>query len=168
MMLSRPEGLFPSRRRRAELHEAGVEAAVPEITEEWRDRNAAPEPRTPVLRTEQLTKQFGGLVAVKDVDFDIPAGSIVSLIGPNGAGKTTFFNVVAGLTDPTSGSVEFMGRAHRAAERSWLEPFIWVAPAVIVAIRHAACAPRRHQPRPSPRCSSLVLSSCSWSCCCPR
>ena len=87
-----------------------------------------------VLRTVRLTKQFGGLVAVKDVDFDIPAGSIVSLIGPNGAGKTTFFNVVAGLTDPTSGSVEFHGRRRIAPpERSWLEPFIWVAPAVIAA-----------------------------------
>jgi branched-chain amino acid transport system ATP-binding protein len=88
-----------------------------------------------VLRTMRLTKQFGGLVAVKDVDFDIPEGSIVSLIGPNGAGKTTFFNVVAGLTDPTSGAVEFRGRRRIAPpERGWLEPFVWVAPAIIAAV----------------------------------
>ncbi len=91
-------------------------------------------PRTHVLRATRLTKQFGGLVAVKDVDFDIPEGSIVSLIGPNGAGKTTFFNVVAGLSDPTSGTVEFRGQRRIAPpERGWLEPFVWVAPAVVAA-----------------------------------
>ena len=63
-----------------------------------------------------MTKQFGGLVAVNAVDFDIPKGSIVSLIGPNGAGKTTFFNVVAGLYEPTDGGVDVRGpRDDRAA-----------------------------------------------------
>jgi len=94
----------------------------------------ADRPRATVLRATRLTKQFGGLVAVKDVDFDIPEGSIVSLIGPNGAGKTTFFNVVAGLSDPTSGTVEFRGQRRVAPpERAWLEPFVWVAPGVIAA-----------------------------------
>jgi branched-chain amino acid transport system ATP-binding protein len=63
-----------------------------------------------VLDGQALRRQFGGLVAVNDVDFQIPAGSIVSLIGPNGAGKTTFFNLLTGMYKPTSGRVTFMGR----------------------------------------------------------
>ncbi len=63
-----------------------------------------------ILEARQVTKRFGGLVAVNAVDFDIPRGGIVSLIGPNGAGKTTFFNVVAGLYRPTSGTVWFQGK----------------------------------------------------------
>ncbi|MGA3029600.1 MAG: ATP-binding cassette domain-containing protein [Candidatus Limnocylindrales bacterium] len=87
----------------------------------------------PVLRTVGLTKAFGGLVAVKSVDFDVAPGSITSLIGPNGAGKTTLFNVVAGLYEPTSGHVEFLGRRMIAAnERSWLEPVFWILPAALM------------------------------------
>jgi branched-chain amino acid transport system ATP-binding protein len=62
-----------------------------------------------LLHTEALRKEFGGLVAVNDVDFAIPRGSIVSLIGPNGAGKTTFFNMITGVYKPTGGMVEFDG-----------------------------------------------------------
>jgi ABC-type branched-subunit amino acid transport system ATPase component len=86
-----------------------------------------------ILRTVHLTKAFGGLVAVKDVDFEVRAGSITSLIGPNGAGKTTLFNVVAGLSDPTDGYVEFLGRRMVACpERGWLEPVLWILPAGLV------------------------------------
>ena len=59
------------------------------------------------MRTEHVTKEFGGLVAVDDVTFDVPEHSIVSLIGPNGAGKTTLFNMLTGLYKATSGSVVF-------------------------------------------------------------
>jgi branched-chain amino acid transport system ATP-binding protein len=62
-----------------------------------------------LLRTDRLRKEFGGLVAVDDVDFTVPAGSIVSLIGPNGAGKTTFFNMLTGVYTPTAGRIEFDG-----------------------------------------------------------
>lgn len=62
-----------------------------------------------LLQAHQVTKRFGGLVAVDQVDFDIPERSIVSLIGPNGAGKTTFFNMIAGLYRPTSGTILFRG-----------------------------------------------------------
>jgi branched-chain amino acid transport system ATP-binding protein len=59
----------------------------------------------PLLEAIQIRKEFGGLVAVNDVDFTIPRGAIVSLIGPNGAGKTTFFNILTGVYKPTSGGV---------------------------------------------------------------
>jgi branched-chain amino acid transport system ATP-binding protein len=62
-----------------------------------------------LLITQALRKEFGGLVAVNDVDFTIPDGSIASLIGPNGAGKTTFFNMLTGVYTPTAGTIEFAG-----------------------------------------------------------
>jgi branched-chain amino acid transport system ATP-binding protein len=62
-----------------------------------------------LLVAEDVRKEFGGLVAVNDVDFAIPRGAIVSLIGPNGAGKTTFFNMLTGVYQPTSGRIEFDG-----------------------------------------------------------
>jgi branched-chain amino acid transport system ATP-binding protein len=74
-----------------------------------------------ILEARGITKVFGGLVAVSEVDFDIPERSIVSLIGPNGAGKTTFFNMVSGLYEPSAGSFMFQDRditkyvAHRRA-----------------------------------------------------
>jgi branched-chain amino acid transport system ATP-binding protein len=64
---------------------------------------------TDVLVASDVRKEFGGLVAVNDVDFTIPQGSIVSLIGPNGAGKTTFFNMLTGVYKPTSGHIVFDG-----------------------------------------------------------
>ena len=89
----------------------------------------------PILVATGVTKKFGGLVAVNTVDFDIPKGSIVSLIGPNGAGKTTFFNVVAGLYEPTDGGVTFGGREMIArGRRAWAEPLTWVLPTVVVAV----------------------------------
>ena len=62
-----------------------------------------------LLYAHKVTKEFGGLVAVREVDFTIPERSIVSIIGPNGAGKTTFFNILTGLYKPTSGRIEFDG-----------------------------------------------------------
>jgi branched-chain amino acid transport system ATP-binding protein len=63
-----------------------------------------------LLRTDHVTKAFGGLVAVEDVSFDVTPRSIVSIIGPNGAGKTTLFNMLTGLYKPTLGRIEFAGR----------------------------------------------------------
>jgi branched-chain amino acid transport system ATP-binding protein len=62
-----------------------------------------------ILQTYALRKEFGGLIAVDDVDFTVPAGGIVSLIGPNGAGKTTFFNMLTGVYKPTAGAIVFAG-----------------------------------------------------------
>ncbi|MFN4216210.1 MAG: ABC transporter ATP-binding protein [Brevinematales bacterium] len=63
-----------------------------------------------LLYTTCLRKEFGGLVAVNDVDFEVEAGTITGLIGPNGAGKTTLFNTITGLDEPTEGYVFFEGR----------------------------------------------------------
>jgi branched-chain amino acid transport system ATP-binding protein len=60
-----------------------------------------------LLVAQQVRKEFGGLVAVNDIDFVIPEGSIVGLIGPNGAGKTTFFNMLTGVYKPTDGVIVF-------------------------------------------------------------
>src|ERR671939_2148118 len=62
-----------------------------------------------LLIASAVRKEFGGLLAVNDLDFTIPQRSIVSLIGPNGAGKTTFFNMLTGLYRATSGRILFDG-----------------------------------------------------------
>ena len=62
-----------------------------------------------VLVAQGIRKEFGGLVAVNDVDFTVPRGKVISLIGPNGAGKTTFFNMLTGVYVPTAGRVIFNG-----------------------------------------------------------
>ena len=62
-----------------------------------------------ILEGQSVTKQFGGLTAVHNVDFSIDRGEIVGLIGPNGAGKTTLFNLISGTYDLTSGEIRFKG-----------------------------------------------------------
>ena len=63
-----------------------------------------------VLHVENVTMQFGGVVAVNNHSMDINEGEIVALIGPNGAGKTTAFNCITGVYEPTNGRVDFMGK----------------------------------------------------------
>lgn len=108
MLRVRPQGLFPETRtssaKRAETGEAGVdkEPAV----------NApiiAPTSE-PTVRGVMLTKRFGGIVAVRDLNIELRPGRITGLIGPNGAGKTTAFNLMTGFLKPTSGTVTFRGR----------------------------------------------------------
>jgi branched-chain amino acid transport system ATP-binding protein len=69
-----------------------------------------------ILSASSVTKRFGGLVAVQDLDFELPTGSIVSIIGPNGAGKTTFFNCITGFYGIDGGQIEYEG--HRIDGRS--------------------------------------------------
>ncbi len=82
-----------------------------------------------LLDARKVRVEFGGLVAVNDVDFNIPIGSIVALIGPNGAGKTTFFNVLTGLYTPTRGGVHFDNESvvgvapHKIAARGMARTF---------------------------------------------
>ncbi len=65
--------------------------------------------RDDILVAEDVSKVFGGLVAVNDVSFAVPRRAIVSIIGPNGAGKTTFFNMLTGLYKPSTGRIAFDG-----------------------------------------------------------
>jgi branched-chain amino acid transport system ATP-binding protein len=64
----------------------------------------------PILRTEGLTKRFGGLVAIDSVDLSFAGGRVHAVIGPNGAGKTTFFNLISGMLPPDAGRVFFDGQ----------------------------------------------------------
>jgi branched-chain amino acid transport system ATP-binding protein len=72
-------------------------------------RDTTPDAGGDLLVASNVRKEFGGLLAVNDLDFTIPERSIVSLIGPNGAGKTTFFNMLTGLYRATSGAIVFDG-----------------------------------------------------------
>lgn len=64
----------------------------------------------PALEIQQMTRRFGGLVAVNEVSFDVQKHEIFGVIGPNGAGKTTLFNTITGLISPTSGKAFFEGK----------------------------------------------------------
>ncbi|WP_149535933.1 ABC transporter ATP-binding protein [Siccirubricoccus phaeus] len=70
---------------------------------------SAATPARPLLEVENLAVHIGGLVAIADMSFAVPAGQVVSLIGPNGAGKTTAFNVISGYMRATAGRIRFEG-----------------------------------------------------------
>jgi branched-chain amino acid transport system ATP-binding protein len=76
----------------------------------------------PILETKNLSKAFGGLIAVDKVDLKIDTGIITAIIGPNGAGKTTLFNLIAGVYQQTSGEILFNGKS--------LKHFPWYARAI--------------------------------------
>jgi branched-chain amino acid transport system ATP-binding protein len=65
---------------------------------------------TPILQVQGVTKRFGGLQALSNINFDLPPGQILGLIGPNGAGKTTLFNAINGVYPPETGRVTFRGQ----------------------------------------------------------
>jgi ABC-type branched-subunit amino acid transport system ATPase component/ABC-type branched-subunit amino acid transport system permease subunit len=92
----------------ARLFPSGPRARAPEHAEALPQR---PKPTVgePLLVVDKARKQFGGLVAVNDVSFQVKAGEIIGLIGPNGAGKSTTFNLVTGVLQATSGSITFQG-----------------------------------------------------------
>lgn len=72
-------------------------------------QRSKPEAGEDLLTVNKARKQFGGLVAVNDVSFEVKAGQIIGLIGPNGAGKSTTFNLVTGVLQATSGEIKFRG-----------------------------------------------------------
>jgi branched-chain amino acid transport system permease protein len=88
---------------------------APARARDWADAPALParsKPQRgePLLQVQAVRKEFGGLVAVNDISFDIRAGDIVGLIGPNGAGKSTTFNLITGVLSLTRGDVKFRGQ----------------------------------------------------------
>jgi len=96
---------------------AFIEARLPKVRRkvDWADAPALPERTKPVhgelvLDVNAVRKEFGGLVAVNDVSFQVRAGEIFGLIGPNGAGKSTTFNLVTGVLPATRGEVKFLGQ----------------------------------------------------------
>ena len=97
-----PEGLWPHLfRGRARKRVIAAAAALP--------RRDMPPAGSPVLAVDNLSKRFGGLIAVNEISFAVNAGEIVGLIGPNGAGKSTSFNLITGVADPSSGAVRLFG-----------------------------------------------------------
>ncbi len=122
VMLLRPEGLAG---RRVRPLAAGADdaddpmvvepapaprvEAIPGWLRDGVQRGGAAPEASPILEVRGLTKRFGGVVALNDVDLVVPRGAVIGLIGPNGAGKTTFFNVVTGLIRRDGGSVIFEG-----------------------------------------------------------
>ena len=87
-----------------------------------------------ILSGENISKRFGGLAALNQIDFEIHANEIVGLIGPNGAGKTTLFNIISGMYSPTSGRIYFDGtditglRPHLICRRGLTRTFQIVRP----------------------------------------
>ena len=83
----------------------------------------------PLLELRKLTKHFGGVIAVNELDLTIESGEIVGLIGPNGAGKTTVFNLISGVLAPSKGQVLFRGKditgfkPHKIAQRGLVRTF---------------------------------------------
>ena len=151
IMVFRPQGLIPSRQRAAELAEAGettgmaatAVVATHETEEELAELGVAEaeeaasspeeeaadaelpidiEAAQTVLELRNVTMEFGGVVAMKDVSLSVRRGQIFGIIGPNGAGKTTLFNCVTGIFRPTSGEILVNGkstvgwRPHRITE----------------------------------------------------
>ncbi|HUT73100.1 MAG TPA: ATP-binding cassette domain-containing protein [Desulfatiglandales bacterium] len=61
------------------------------------------------LKTEDLSKSFGGLIVIEDLSFSLGQGEVLGIIGPNGSGKTTLFNLITGFLKPDKGSLKFSG-----------------------------------------------------------
>ena len=123
--------------------------------------------RPTVLMTRGLSKHYGGVVAVDDVDIDLHDGEILGLIGPNGAGKTTIFDLISGFTPSDRGRIEFLGievtdwgasaRAAAGLGRSFQDARLWQALTVREAIA-VACERHTNVTSPVPAIFSTPLS----------
>ena len=133
MMLFRRQGLIPATGTTAPLtHEQ--QTALPSRGEiqaalSGLGKGTDLPPGTPLLETRKLTKRFGGITAIKELDLVVMPHQIVALIGPNGSGKSTFFNVVTGLDPVDGGQILFMGQdvtglpSHVIVERGMARSF---------------------------------------------
>ncbi len=120
-----------------------------------------------MLRVEDVTKRFGGLVAVNAASLEVPAGRITGLIGPNGAGKTTLFTLIAGFEAPDAGRVVFDGAdvtrepPHRRASRGIARTFQVVQPFTGLTVREniAVGAYLRHPARADALARAEVIAA---------
>jgi branched-chain amino acid transport system permease protein len=132
MMLFRRQGLIPATRatpalslaqQTAHVGRGGFTTAIRGI------KPPKPGPKGAMIETRKLTRRFGGIVAVKDLDIVVETNSIVALIGPNGSGKTTTFNLITGMDEPSSGKILLLGNditdlpAHQITERGIARTF---------------------------------------------
>ena len=109
----------------------------------------------PLLKVDQVSQRFGGLLAVNAASFDVAPQSITALIGPNGAGKTTLFAIIAGFQDPSAGRIYFAAdeitglSPHRLARRGLVRTFQIVQPFLSLSVRDniAVGAHLRHRGR---------------------
>ena len=111
---------------------------------------------TMLLDVNNLTRRFGGLVAVSDISFQVSQGEIFGIIGPNGAGKTTLFNVIAGHYRPSGGKVAFQGAdisghtsdeiARRGIARTFQAVHVFKEETVGANLRRAATIAHRYDP----------------------
>ena len=107
-------GTWVSRRKRPDIDESGILKASTELyysdaatsiqPQQYRKENRV------VLELKNVTRDFGGITAVKDLDFKLYEREILSIIGPNGAGKTTLFNLISGIYSPSTGEIIYEGR----------------------------------------------------------
>jgi branched-chain amino acid transport system permease protein len=110
-ILLRPQGIIPELTRRLPKPAKGANSSAPVIGD-TKPRNFQPAQGTPAkLSVRGLSKKFGGLQAVEQVDLDLFPGEIVALIGPNGAGKTTIFSLITGALSPDEGKVTLDGKS---------------------------------------------------------
>lgn len=119
MMVFRPNGLLPRKREVRDVPETLDSIQVSPVVVVEDDPGPS---EHPLLRVENVTVRFGGLIAVYQYTLDVYPGKITSLIGPNGAGKTTLFNVITGIYRPESGRILFAGE-----DITGLQPHLVVA-----------------------------------------
>ncbi len=101
-----------------------------------------------ILTIEAARKEFGGLVAVNDVSFDVMPGELLGLIGPNGSGKTTMLNLISGALKPTAGAISLEGKrisgapAHVGIDTARAKVLLFVISGAFIGIIGAILAPR--------------------------
>jgi branched-chain amino acid transport system permease protein len=119
-----PDGIWPTLARIGQrfLRPAGPARAASAAPAGALPVRPLPAPGTTVLSARGITRRFGGLVANREVDFDVKAGEVHALIGPNGAGKSTFFNMISGVDAPSEGTVHLDGDpTHGRPARAYAE-----------------------------------------------
>ena len=141
--------------RRSPATRSQIGAAVLPLSPDPAKRKALAPQALPLLSVRGLSKRFGGLVAVEQLDFDLYPGEILGIIGPNGAGKTTTFNLLAGVISATAGSArlverEMLGlRPHRVARCGIMRTYQHNRPFIGLSVLRE-CSGRRPYPLRGP------------------